>query len=220
MKVKKFKINQKFIELYLLKLRAYEQYDKKLKNTLTNNVDQTLIHFKKVLKILFKFHTKNKKILFLGLNGLILKKINKETIHIAIPSRIKLQNTLFDKTKFKNNVKYSLLKLKKNPKLVVILDKIDHNVSFINEIHAAKIPTITFGECFALKRNTLLYNVPATPEFLIRNKNLFYNCLKFLFKKPTLTFKKPELTFEKRKPIFKKPKSKNNYLRYGEKKKI
>lgn len=207
MKLKKLKISQKLLELFLLKSRIYEQYDKTLKSVTTNNVNQTLIHFKKALKILFKFHMKNKKILFVGLRGSILKRINKKTIHIAMPSRIKLQNTLFNKTKFKNNSKYSLLKLKKNPKLIIILDEIDHYVSLINEINTAKIPIVTFGKSYFFKKNSFLYNVPATPEFLVHNKNLFCNCLKFLFKKPKLRPTQLKRT-------------KKNHVKYGKEKKI
>lgn len=211
MKLKKFKTNHKLLELYLLKLRTYEQYDKKLKNVVTSNLDQSLIYFKKALKIIFKFHTKNKKILFLGLRGLILKKINKNTNHVAMPPKTKLKSTFFGKTKFKNSSKYSLLKLKKNPKLVIILDKIDHYVSFVDEIHAAKIPIITFGKSLIFKKNALQYNVPATTEFLVQNKNLFCNCLRFLFKKPKLIVIEPKPTKFKR--------TKKNYVKY-EKKKI
>lgn len=189
MKIKKLKLSQKLLELYLLKLRTYEQFDVRLKNISIVNVNHTLTCFKKALKILFKFHRKNKKILFLGLNGFILKKINKETIHMAIPSKIKLQNVLSNKTNIKDNSKYSLLKLKKKPKLIIILDKIDHYSSLLNESFMLKIPTITFGKSFTLKKNALLYNIPTATEFLLTNKNLFYNCLKFLFKKPKL-FKK------------------------------
>lgn len=219
MKLKKLKINQKFLELFLLKLRIYDQYNKHLKSISTNDVNQTLVYFKKALKILFKFHTKNKKILFVGLKSSILKKINKETIHMAMPSRVKLQNTLFNKTKFKNNSKFSLLKLKKNPKLVIIFDKIDHYVSFVNEVYNAKIPIITFGKSFSLKENILLYNVPATPEFLVHNKNLFCNCLKFLFKKPKITSIITRPLFIKSKTT--KPNQiKKSYIKYGKKKKI
>jgi hypothetical protein len=83
-----------------------------------------------------------------------------------------------------------LLKLKKNPKLVIIFGKIDYYISFINEIYTAKIPVITFGKSSFLKEDTILYNVPATSEFLEHNKNLFYNCLNFIFKKPNITLEK------------------------------
>jgi len=190
MKLKKKIINQKLLKLYLLKLRTYEQYHDKLKTIITRNVNQTLIDFKKALRILFKFHTKNKKILFLGLNGLILKKINKETIHTAIPSNIKLQNITSNKTKLNNNFKYSLLKLKKKPKLIVILDRIDFYSSFIYESYMSKIPIVTLSKSSTVRKNALLYNLEVTPEFLLQNKNLFYNCLKFLFKKPKIRLNK------------------------------
>lgn len=188
MKIKKAKLSQKLLELYLIKSRAYELYDLRIQSTTTSNINQILAYFKKVLRILFKFHIKNKKILFLGLNGLILKKINKKTIHTALPLKTKLQGIISNnKMKFKNNLRYSLLKLKKKPDLIVILDKVDDYFSLLNESYVAKIPTITFSKTFAFKKNTSLYNNTSTTyEFLLHNKKFFYNCLKFLLKKPKI----------------------------------
>lgn len=185
MKVKKLKLSQKLLELYLIKFRVYEQHNAQVQSGITTiDLNQMLASLKKILRILFKFHTKNKKILFLGLDDLVLKKINRTTIHSALPSKIKLQGIISNKTQFKNNSKYSLLKLKKKPDLIVILDQIDSYYSLLAESYVAKIPTITFGKSVASKTNSSLYNIPTNHEFLLRNKLFFYNCLKFLFKKP------------------------------------
>lgn len=201
MKIKKPKINRKLLELYLIKLRTYEQYDKKIKNIANTSINQTLIHFKKALRIIFKFHKKNKKILFLGFNGSILKKINKETNHTAIPSKIKLQGAISNQLKFnKNNEKYSLLKLKKKPNLIVIFSKVENHNFILSESSNARIPTITFGNYMDRKnKNTFLYNIPINIGFLLNNKNLFYNCLKFLFKKTLILNIKKTLKYEKKK---------------------
>lgn len=200
MKIKKSKIYRKLLELYLIKLRTYEQYDKKIKNIVNISVNQTLIHFKKALRIIFKFHKKNKKILFLGFNGLILKKINKETNHTAISSKIKLQGIISNDLKFKNYEKYSLLKLKKKPNLIVIFDFIENHNSILKESSNAKIPTITFGSHMDRRnKNTFLYSIPTNIEFLVNNKFFFYNCLKFLFKKPIVSKPKKIPKYEKKK---------------------
>jgi ribosomal protein S2 len=183
MKIKNLKINQKLLELYLIKLRTYEQYDKKVKDVTNVSISQTLINFKKTLRIIYKFHKKNKRILFLGFNGIIFKKINKETNHVALPSKIKLQGIIFNKLKL--NEKISLLKLKTFPNLIVIFNEITNNNSILTESFKYKIPTITFGKNTNRNNNMFLYNIPANTEFLLNNKNLFYNCLKFLFKKKT-----------------------------------
>jgi len=185
MKIKNSKINQKLFELYLIKARTYEHYDKKIKDVVNISIAQTLLNFKKTLRIIFKFHRKNKKILFLGLNGLILKKINKETNHIAIPSKVKLQGRILNKLKF--NKKDLLLKQKTSPSLIVIFNEIETYSYVLNESFKYKIPTITFGKNNNRNSsNMFLYNISANTDFLLNSKkNLFYNCLKFLFKKTT-----------------------------------
>jgi len=196
MKIKKLIIHQKLLELYLIKLRTYEQYDKKIKNIANININQTLIHFKKSLRIIFKYHKKNKRILFLGLNGLILKKINKETNHSAISSKIKLQGLISNKLNFKE--KDSLF-VKKKPNLIVIFNEIETYNSVIIESAQAKIPTITFGAHTNRNKNAFLYNIHTNIKFLLHNKKIFYNCLKFLFKKTIVLQSKKTQKYEKKK---------------------
>lgn len=188
MKIKQIKHkNQKILELQLIKLRTYEQYDEKIKNTLNNNIYQTLINIKKALKIIFKYNTRNKKILFLGFAGPIVKKINKQTNHVAIPLNIKLQGLISNHFQLKNKIKYSLPKLRKKPKLIIIFDKIENYELILNESYKAKIPTITFESTFNKKiKNTNLYNILVNIDFLQQNKLFFYNCLNFLFKKKAI----------------------------------
>ena len=177
----------------MIKSKIHEQQlDSKIYSTSVQvNLNQILIGLKKILRIIFKFHIKNKKILFLGLNGPVTHKINKKTIHFAIPSKISIKSLVFNKTQsFKNNLKYSLFKLEKKPDLIVILDKTESYSSLINESYMIKIPIIAltkFNNNLSEKKISI-YNIFTPQGFLPHNSNnnkeFLYNCLKFLFRKP------------------------------------
>ena len=223
-KQKQIKINKKILEFYLLKLRTYEQNLNQ--NTIqTFQVYQTLIYLKKILKILFLFHKKNKKILFLGSNNSkFSRKINKKTEHFSITNNIKMRTTIFNELKPNKDFKYSLLKLKKKPHLIVVLNNTDNYSILMNESFNLKIPIIILNQSSFSKENKLIYHDSANFEFLIENTTFFLKCLKFLFKKPD-QFKKLKLIVVKRKrkhlfkksAQFKKP-FKNFYAKYKKKK--
>lgn len=191
MKIKQKRIEHKqILELQLLKSRVYEQYNKK-SNSLDNiSLTKILIDFKKVLKIIFKYHKKNKKILFVGITpSTLMKKINRTTNHIALPAEFKLKGFLSNNLKLKNqhiliktNNLHLLPKMNTKPDLIVMFNRLDSNNSILAESYLAKIPMITFGERQKKYSNFYSYHVPGNLEFLFTNNSIFYICLNFLFK--------------------------------------
>lgn len=190
MKIKQTKIEHKqILELQLLKSRVYEQYNKKSDNLNNISLTKILIDFKKVLKVIYKYNKKNKKILFIGITPTLMKRINRTTNHIAIPSEFKLKGFLSNnlKQKYQQNQIQSnnlnlLPKLNTKPDLIVMFTRLDNNNSILAESYLTKIPLITFGEKQKNRSNFHSYNVPGNLDFLLRNNSIFYICLNFLFK--------------------------------------
>ena len=80
MKLKTLQFKQ-ILKLHLLKYRTYEQ---SLKNNNFNLVteltlNQIIINFKKILQVIFQYHSQNKRILFIGIPKKLELKINKTT---------------------------------------------------------------------------------------------------------------------------------------------
>ena len=198
MKIKKFKFKQ-ILKLHLLKSRVYENFAKKNNLSFINdtNLTQTIINFKKMLQIIFKYHQIDKKILFIGLPKKLELKVNKLTNHVAVPAYFDLQgiilNTNFANLKInKNNKDYFsksfskllLPKLLKQPDLVVFIQS-DKVQTIISESYIAKVPLIIFDNSSSLKNIWLsnAYNVQGIGNNLSAdNKNIFFVGLNFLFK--------------------------------------
>lgn len=125
-------------------------------------IHDIMLNFKKSLNIIFKYHKKNKQILFIGNPKVIEDKINNNTIHTSIQNydtntlnqKVIMNNLIANSVKlnkylFKNN-KFILSKLLKKPELIVIF-KEQQNNNLIKESMVLKIPVIEFN--FNLKRN-------------------------------------------------------------------
>ena len=96
MKLRKLEFKQ-ILKLHLLKHKTYEQplvknNDKNLVTDLTLN--ETIFNLKKALQIIFQYHTKNKRILFIGVPTKLESKINKTTNHVAIPQDLNIQGLI------------------------------------------------------------------------------------------------------------------------------
>lgn len=189
MKVKTFKSKQ-ILLLYLLKSKTYEPYIKKknLNLLVKSCLMKVLISFKKSLQIIFKYHTKNKLILFIGLPDILSVKINKVTRHVALSKYDNLHGNILNVSKYKNvvvSVKNNLAKKKfeKKPYLIVLLDHVNAN-DIVKESYLAKIPLIYINTNYN-KKNFLyhnIYKVSITQSVLQPLFNFFFVGLSFLFK--------------------------------------
>lgn len=191
MKTKKFKFKQ-ILKLHLLKSRAYENSIKKTNFLNHVSLTQTIVDFKKVLKIIFKYHQIGKKILFVGVPLELELKINKLTNHVAVSKTFNLQGFIFPnnniKTKksFKSGFSSFLLpKLLQKPDLIILFSSAKEQ-NIISESYVAKTPLIKFGADSVITNSNMksLYHVPGFGNNLqlTQNKNLIFIGLNFLFK--------------------------------------
>jgi hypothetical protein len=86
MKLRKLEFKQ-ILKLHLLKHRTYEQPS--IKNNSMSlitdlTLNETIFNLKKALQIIFQYHIRNKRILFVGVPTKLETKINKATNHVAI----------------------------------------------------------------------------------------------------------------------------------------
>lgn len=202
MKLKKLEFKQ-ILKLHLLKHKIYDQLS--IKNTnidliTDSTLNEVVFNLKKTLQIVFQFHTRNKRILFVGMPLKLESKINKFTNHVAVPQNMNIQNFISNRldkpvvntkksNKQKNAQFRSLIpKLSKKPDLVVVIAH--EKVETINkECAVAKLPIINFKSENISKEiwSTYSYSLQLaqTSSNSISDKNLFFIGLNFLFKKPT-----------------------------------
>ena len=199
MKLRKIEFKQ-ILKLHLLKHRTYEQSFAKNNNTnlVTDlTLNETIFNFKKALQIIFQYHTRNKRILFIGVPTKLEAKINKTTSHVAVPQDLNIQGLISNQsnknlTSTKQSSKQktakfkSLLpKLSKKPDLVVVVahEKID---AIYKECLVAKLPIINFKSEGISKEtwSTYSYDLQLSTKnsSLTADKNLFSIGLNFLFK--------------------------------------
>lgn len=149
--------NNKIVKLKLLKLKVYKIEKKYL--------EQFVIHFKKILLVVFQFHKSNKKILFISENSPIsYKKFGKifiKTNHFLIFKKLQIKKLLINKN-FKKNM----------PQLVVILNQNLNLNNTLNEILKLKIPIIKLKNSNTLNKFKLNY--------------LFFSFLNLIFKTPKI----------------------------------
>ena len=195
MKLKKLKFKQ-ILKLHLLKHKTYEQPFLKNNNiNFAKNLllDEIIFNLKKALQIIFQYHIQNKQILFVGLPPKLEMKINKTTIHTAVPKNMNIQglvsnrlnrNLIENKQKIVQ-LKSLLPKLSKKPNLVVIVAHEKINTIY-KECAVAKLPVINFNIRNASKETWSTYSYDLQLESktskLTIDKNLFTIGLNFLFK--------------------------------------
>jgi ribosomal protein S2 len=100
MKLRKLEFKQ-ILKLHLLKHRTYEQPS--VKNNNMNPVtdltlNETIFNLKKALQIIFQYHIRNKRILFIGVPNKLEAKINKTTNHVAIPQDLNIQGFISNRS--------------------------------------------------------------------------------------------------------------------------
>lgn len=137
------------------KLIKIEFFKSKLYRKSLQSFDLAETYLKKAISIIFQYHMKNKKILFVGVNKKIQNKykhVLKKTKHLFLPEKYWIKGLLtnkvtvfkyikksFSSTKIKN---YFLLK--KSPNLIVIFNK-QSQASIIKEAIKLKIPVIVLN---------------------------------------------------------------------------
>jgi ribosomal protein S2 len=194
MKLKRLQFKQ-ILKLHLLKYRTYEQ---SLKNNNFNLVteltlNQIIINFKKILQVIFQYHSQNKRILFIGIPKKLELKINKTTNHVAVSKFFNIQGLISNNANVNmQNTKHRLFgfksllpKLSKRPDLVVLISH-DKKQNILKECFVAKTPIIHFETNNESKEIWSIYSHKVQLNnnnlSLIHNKNIFFMGLNFLFK--------------------------------------
>ena len=171
----------------MLKYQIYlssESNNLKLINFLLERIE---MYFKQSLKIIYEYHIKQKKILFVGFpifNNFFIKDISKNTSHIFISETAWvngiLSNTKYVKKHHKNlsniELKRFLSTLNASPDLIVLFNT-KNNYKIIKEINTLKIPIILFNHHIKKKHEKILYNVSGNYSKLIKIRLNIYNLL-------------------------------------------
>lgn len=208
MKLRKLEFKQ-ILKLHLLKHRTYEQPS--IKNNSMSlitdlTLNETIFNLKKALQIIFQYHIRNKRILFVGVPTKLETKINKATNHVAISQDMNIQGfisncsnrnlTSVKQTNNQKTIKFKSLlpKLAKKPDLVVVVahEKAD---AIYKECVVAKLPIINFKAEGVSKEtwSTYSYGLQLTHNnsSLTTDKNLIFIGLNFLFKVSEIQSKNP-----------------------------
>ena len=218
MKLRKLEFKQ-ILKLHLLKHRTYEQSLAKNNNMnfVTDlSLNETVFNFKKALQIIFQYHIKNKRILFIGVPTKLESKINRTTNHVALPQDLNIQGLISNRsnknlisakqTNKQKTIKFKSLlpKLSQKPDLVVVVahEKVE---AIHKECAVAKLPIINFRTEDLSKEtwSTYSYDLQLSHKnsSLTADKNLFSIGLNFLFKISDIQNRKP---FNLKQPIGKK----------------
>lgn len=208
MKLRKFEFKQ-ILKLHLLKHRTYEQSSVKNNNMnlVTDlSLNETIFNLKKALQIIFQYHIKNKRIIFIGVPTKLESKINRATNHVAIPQDLNIQGLISNRsnknvmsakqTNKQKTIKFKSLlpKLSKKPDLVVVVAH-EKTEAIYKECAVAKLPIINFKtENFSKETwSSYSYDLQLNHKnsTSITDKNLFSIGLNFLFKVSDIQNRKP-----------------------------
>lgn len=185
----------RLISNQLLKTRFYYNNSKDI------NINSSILSLKTALKIIFEYHNKNKKILFVGTPFKNTKQVNqlfKTTQHTVIPESVWVNGVLTNKkyclkylmhnkaskTKFFSKF---LLTLREKHDLIVILN-LESNLDSLNELYKTQLPIISFTD------NTLNKNNDKISHKIVGNFNFTSKkrCNSFFFIILKATLKKLE----------------------------
>lgn len=211
-----FKKN-KLLKLHILKYQIYLTTINSLNNKIVLTLENIEIYLKKSLKLIYEYHSKKKKILFVGFsfpNNDILFNIKNNTPHTFISANIWVNGSL------SNN---GLNSEKKLPALIVIFNS-TYEKSIIKEALDSKIPIIFFGDRVINNYKQIMYTIPGNYKKLVP-LNIYslvlFSILKIKQKTknsfiPKILLKK---NYNKKKLIFQQSKYKNTRQRYNDYKK-
>lgn len=199
MKIKKLNSNyKKLFNLKILKTKIFSRSEK-IKNIKTNKIE---LYLKKVFHIIYKFHTADKKILFIEKDtqkNNELKRLVGKTKHTILPSSVWMagainnslsiikhlvaDNRLIKSKKQKSNTLFN--KINKHYDLIVILDN-TFNPTTLKEFLGRHAPIITLNSNIdSLRFYTATYKILG--NFNLKYKktrnDFFYTILNSIFKK-------------------------------------
>jgi len=204
----------KNLTTYKTKLTTLNLINAKIfsKETTSENVsiDQIKYQLKKALKIIYKFHVNDKKILFIG-------KVDNKVLDQLKNSKHAWYNELGGTKGFITNNQLDLQKRKTQNKynLMVILNS-NNCDKVVEESYSAKIPTIVINTQLNIFDYKCDYKIPGNFNFArrITKNTFFYSLLEATLKRANY-FKNKRVKFEKqnylskRKPIDFRKKSMN-----------
>lgn len=158
MKIENFNIKSfNLTKLYLLKYKIYKNFSIK-DSLILNFLKYTEFTLKQSLNLIYSYHFKKKKILFIGSS--YSKKINfflRNYGHILLPK------SLWSNGSIKNNLPSDVLFYKKKPNLIVFFDNTETDFLILKELDKLKIPVIVFGD-FAFSTKNKYYSVLGNSE--------------------------------------------------------
>jgi ribosomal protein S2 len=205
MKLEKIKIKYKrLFELHLIKSRIYEQPIKKnmSENLPDADLSNIMLNFKKALQVIFKYHSNNKRILFLGVPKVIETTLNSQTNHTAVSNSFNIKRLQLSKS-IKNSVRFSsriaatakasvLPKLNSKPDLIVLFDQsfLDSKYeAIVKEAYIARIPVIKFNDTLQERYWKHCYGVPGNLNSSSTKTidNIFFTIVNSMLKNPTIT---------------------------------
>jgi len=185
----------KLLSFKLIKTKTY----KKNQNNFIK-IEDISNRLKKALHIIYKYHTNNKRILFIGgpvITNTRFKEFIRNTKHILIPKAVWMdgiitnQDSCFkylskNQKNINNKISETLFQMKKKSDLIVILNS-KSNMSALNESYLARIPVVSLNcdlDILDLKSN---YKVPGNFKFIEKKirDTLFYSLLIATLKKAT-----------------------------------
>lgn len=181
MKVEKIETKKhKLLKLNLLKSKILKK-DHYYKGLTLENLE---VRVKKALYIVWRYHIRNKRILFVGnpknINAKLIK-LFKKTKHIVTPMRAWIAGVITNRKspseylseENKNKVVRQLANLRKEINLIVIVDEKLDQIA-VNESYNSRIPTITFNSNLEVFENKIDYKVPGN---FLEVKNSINNSL-------------------------------------------
>lgn len=227
MKIKKItKYKSNLIKLKLIKTRVYKK-----NNYNFIKIEEIISKLKKALHIIYKYEVANKRILFVGTEIQVNKKLKNliaSTKHMYVPESVWMSGVLTNqqscfKYLLKNqqsiNRKIStiLFKMKKKSDLIVILDS-SSNPKALNEAYLTRTPVISLNSNSLNIKSS--YNVPGNFKFTnkkIRN-NFFYTLLASVLNKAQTKLNTNEINTTVTKTFTLNPNRKNLFNQVNRKK--
>lgn len=199
--IKKENDKNKILRLNLLKLKLYK---KKQYLNFNINLKKIELNLKKILHLIYEYHIKNKKILFLEFPK-SFKHVLTNTKHLMIPDNSFYTNILNNRTINSNNpniisknkiISLNIIKIlsKLNKKINLIVLYNSFNISKYNIIlqksYRLKIPVIC---CFNALNIKVSYKIATTYNFFnekILNANFIITLIKTTLKRATFDQRK------------------------------
>lgn len=193
---KEIKHKIELLKFKLIKSKIYDKSDTLPHNHFIESIEGKL---KKVLRLIYKYHSRNKKILFVGMPLKLDEKVQgflKKTNHKFLPEGYWMNGMFTNKfsslqyaylnQKIVSKKRFGYLTLLVNkPDLVVILNPSTEGNNIMKESLKVKIPTVHLNTAFEDRSNEIIYKVPGNYSYLHKEsqRSFFYWFFLPIFKK-------------------------------------